>query len=283
MQIALGRLLPSARNLIREDFLEFLATLARDLPDWWVCEQCVKLHRSRKFDNSKRIADSRCSRTPRSNSYYWMNSESRLCHQHVQLALKYARMDNRKWAYQKYLDAVLAPRHMTTGAKTPGLKYRASYYPKIVKGRFLILGVLRFEKNKNVVSADTIRHMTICMHQYFCVSDLILLERLQALNPQPPLNPTLALSTAIGAGLKNEGVEARGFCPQCPTDFSFRATPNRAALCFWQDLGPEGSPLNLTWRVHVDNTSSADNPIIVCHKEPGSIRSLYESGFGKRV
>ncbi|KAH7022254.1 hypothetical protein EDB80DRAFT_805935 [Ilyonectria destructans] len=276
LRFAVDRLRPSVQDLTREDSLEFLVSIARELPDRWVCERCVKLHRLRKFDNSKRVTRSTCRRAPLSEEYYPMNYERRLCHHHVQLALKYARMENIQRKYRKYLEAVLSPSHMKCLSNDADLGYHQSYYPKVVGGRFLMLGVLHYDRNRVEVSARSIGYLTVCSHQNFIFSDLARLEALRALEPTPPPDPSLALSRTMLAGFEAGGVEVHGSCSSCPTDFAFHATPEHATLHFWQDLGPEGSPLNPNWRINVLTIRIPTERLKVDHEE-GSIRSLYES------
>ncbi|KAH7157967.1 hypothetical protein B0J13DRAFT_650747 [Dactylonectria estremocensis] len=116
-------------GLSRHDSLEFLASLARDLPTKWVCDICVKLHNVAPGD-------------------VLINRHSVSCPQrHVHLALKYTRISNIDAKYQRYREQLLAPYHGLYSA--PGsssgraVGYQASTYPMIVNGRYLLKSVYR--------------------------------------------------------------------------------------------------------------------------------------------
>lgn len=276
LRFAVGRLRLSVDYLTREEAVEFLVSIARELPDRWVCELCMKLHPLRVFDNSKKVKRSSCPRAPLREEYYPMNYDRRLCHHHVQLALKYARMEKIQRRYRKYLEAVLSPSHMNCVSSVVDLRCHQSYYPKIVGGRFLMLGVFHYHRNRVDVSAKAISYLTVCSHQNFIFSDFARLEALRAIEPAPPPDPNLALSSTMLEGFEAGGMEVQGCCSRCPTDFAFHGTADHATLHFWQDLGPEGSPLNPEWRINLLSIHIPEERLKVEHVE-GSIRSLYES------
>ncbi|KAI0104656.1 hypothetical protein GGR51DRAFT_560918 [Nemania sp. FL0031] len=102
----------NAAHLSRADYFAYLAGIARGLPEKWVCDCCMALHTIDKYD--KPTAKWRSSRCPvYSTRPLWRHSRLhdthhiRIQHHHVQLALKYTRLQQRK--YDSYLRDLLAP------------------------------------------------------------------------------------------------------------------------------------------------------------------------------
>jgi hypothetical protein len=211
-----------------------------------------------------------------------------LDHRHIQLALKYLRLGDRSHGY--YLQKLIAPYHDDNfnthrqGSKLPKvLAAQYSVYPKVAVGpdgnlRYLTLSVWVYKKDQEPVSLRAVGDLKICPH-------LVVFA-----NSYPPLphSPVESVGRAIETALHAGGSRAEQHyrCLRCPTDYSVQASPDRAELRVWQDLGPEGSPMNPAWRAHVRQLDNLRDPMTynrftdglsVTH-EPGSVRRLYNSG-----
>ncbi|KAH6987873.1 hypothetical protein BKA56DRAFT_612614 [Ilyonectria sp. MPI-CAGE-AT-0026] len=274
----LAHLRNSASYLPRDEFLEFLSCLARNMPRKWVCGVCLALHRVCLQDTRKNPYYSNCPRfchqTPyRLESFYLYN-------RHVQLALKYTRMGNISKKYQRHLETLLTPYHGTFSAdafKETTLQRRHSVYPKIVNGRYLVLSVWRYDMDREKVSRERMDSLWVCGHQILNDWDDALRE-MAGYRVQD--NPKKVLWTAVSTAFQAEGAEVHKSCPYCLTDFSVQACPERATVRMWQDLGPEGSPLNTEWTENNISISIWEELgfKILSNKVPGDIRRLYELG-----
>ncbi|KAH7008540.1 hypothetical protein EDB80DRAFT_716748 [Ilyonectria destructans] len=278
LRTILAHLRNSASYLPRGEFLEFLSCLARNMPEKWVCDVCLKLHPVSLQDTWKNPYRSSCPR------YYVYQKTYRLEHfslgnRHVQLALKYTRMDGISKKYQRYLETLLTPHHGTFLAdslKDTPLQRRHSVYPKIVNGRYLVLSVWRYDMDREKVSRQRMGSLRVCGHQIFNDWGEALRE-MAGFRVQD--DPKKVLWTAVSTAFQAEGAEVRKSCPYCLTDFSVQACPERATVRMWQDLGPEGSPLNPEWTENNISVPLKERKFkIINNKVPGDIRRLYELG-----
>ncbi|KAK1770470.1 hypothetical protein QBC33DRAFT_555949 [Phialemonium atrogriseum] len=273
----------SSSRLPREQYLEYLAGLAYDMPERWVCEKCMALHSVVEFDTPKRPCRTLCPLAWRHGCYQYSFNCFWPHHRHIQLTLKYTRMLGNK-KHQRHLQNLLAPSHsrfVIYPLERNVLAAQCSTYPKVEisngnsdggRRRYLLLSVRRYKAAREIVSPDSMGIVVVCPHMHMYSG------------PQPPGPATL--SAYIHAAFKEEdGVEVRGACARCPTDFAVRASPWRATVRAWKDLGSEGSPLDPAWRVHLDDyhqdpVYGIQEDLTIAH-EPGSVRKLYESGGGE--
>ncbi|KAI1192497.1 hypothetical protein F5X97DRAFT_340257 [Nemania serpens] len=234
--------------LSRADYFAYLACLARELPKQWVCDYCMALHPIDKYD---RPTNQWC---PRSCPVYaelgfWCRGrlrsfyQIRLEHHHVQLALKYTRLQQRK--YKSYLRALLQPyakQPFNTGSSaTIAHETRYSTYPRIVAGRdgiprFLLYSVWKYFAGGRDIVFQNLGDQRICPHLLFRDGNF------------SEDNNNLSQSFLWALNPENWGFECRNACPRCATDFSVMLRGRNLYLQVWQDLGPEGSPLDLAWR-----------------------------------
>ena len=116
-------------------------------------------------------------------------------------------------------------------------------------------------------------HLFICPHQ----SRSILIEG----------HKDYELSSAIETSFILRSEEICSACPFCRTDFSIRVSADleSAELHVWQDLGPEGSPMDEGWNSQVRRHSYRTlrscgvycrTKLATVYHEPGSIRSLFD-------
>jgi hypothetical protein len=68
--------------------------------------------------------------------------------------------------------------------------------------------------------------------------------------------------------------DIRGSCSLCLTDWSVMRAPNRLVITRWISCGPECSPLDPIWRVHVRASDLKGETVGIAH-EPRSVRRLY--------
>ncbi|KAI4864314.1 hypothetical protein F4820DRAFT_470651 [Hypoxylon rubiginosum] len=293
LQNGLGRY-PNASKLSRIDYFAYLAGHARGLPDQWVCEDCMALHPMTELDTpAAEYFSSSCPLGPLGKSlgghpclfkvkrmdtrlYY---HQIRIEHQHIQLALKYTRLQQPE--YNKYLQALLAPHHRGTWKPsfTSCLRTRYSAYPKVIADddgnlRFMLLSTWRYRRDSyEDISFRNMGYQIICPHLetfYHPMEKLI----------RAPLHVLEAtFEEAFEAG--PDGKERTSACPHCATDFSVRLTPTYMDLHVWQDFGSEVSPVDPAWKSHhfqkgctptIENTRTSGPTI---HHEPGSVRLLY--------
>ncbi|RYP23582.1 hypothetical protein DL767_008774 [Monosporascus sp. MG133] len=280
----------NAAHLSRTEYFAYLAVRARGLPEQWVCEECMALHPVVKLDTPASIYNvsscplGRVTSSPYGHRYGKVRIDTRLGyrqiridHRHVQLALKYTRLQRRK--YNSYLQALMAPHHdMRFGpsAAIP-LKTHYSAYPKVVAGddgnlRFLLLSTWRYYKGREDISLRKIGYQIICPH----------LELNYCTSPYLRGGPCHVLEAAVEEVLeaRGDGQERTGACPRCATDFSVQLTSEYLNLYAWQDFGPEGSPVDLAWKSQsaghgLDGVWNWRFTGPTLYHEPGSIRKLY--------
>ncbi|KAI3330155.1 hypothetical protein F4824DRAFT_515854 [Ustulina deusta] len=280
----------NATRLSRTEYLSYLTGRARGKPRKWVCEKCMMLHPIFGFDTPAAINQvSTCPRrrgTRYTRTYYDKKrrdtrlqcGQIRIEHRHIQLALKYTRLQEGK--YNSYLQALLSPHHDINFRCKNNAQLETYYsaYPKVVMGhdgnlRFLLLSTWRYHKGRGNISLDSIGYLSICPH-------VALDSRLPWLFHYPGY----ALQDVVNRALAVEGEEQTGACPRCATDFSVQLSCQFLDLHVWQDFGPEGSPVDLAWKtqcedVGLDGVTNCWHWGPTLYHEPGTIRKLYgESG-----
>ncbi|XXH03648.1 hypothetical protein Hte_010053 [Hypoxylon texense] len=289
----------NASHLPRVDYLEYLAGRARDLPEQWVCEECMALHptveadtpAAKDFTSScpvKPAAYQRClpvlDPTRRIDTRL-MWDQIRIEHHHIQLALKYTRLEQQK--YNTYLQALLAPHHDKNYRPRSlyGLQKHYSAYPKVVAKDggnfgFLLFSTWKYHWDHKGVSLYRLGRQMICPHlELFFLSKNITLHSASQHPPSPLRNLETAILEAFSALSSGaDSGERTGACSFCATDFSVRLTAEYIELHAWQDFGSEGSPLDPAWVSHcfpgVTTTAFRPRRPTLYH-EPGHIRSLY--------
>ncbi|KAI1115921.1 hypothetical protein F5Y14DRAFT_408621 [Nemania sp. NC0429] len=281
MRMCLSKHLSTA-DLSPADKFAYLAGIARERPRQWVCDFCMALHPIDR--NDKPTAERRpCScpahviweswcRTPLQTASFSLEIE----HHHVQLALKYTRLQKRR--YNSYLRAILEPcqkreyNTYTGGPITHQVRYSA--YPRIVTGRdgtprFLLFSVREYVAGGRDIGIQNLGWQRICPH-------LGLFDR--GGSGYNDNNLVHSFVWALNPG--QDGTAWRNACDRCATDFSVTLCGRNLYLQVWQDFGPEGSPLDLAWRsqnirggLDLVNNSSTTGPTL--YHEPGSVHELY--------
>ncbi|KAL6810694.1 hypothetical protein GGI42DRAFT_365240 [Trichoderma sp. SZMC 28013] len=244
-----------------EHRLIYLTHLARSLPDRWVCAKCCMLHPTSRWDTPSSWWDTplswlyrpRCgdgydwSYDKHSESLNFFNHQLSISHRHIELTLKYTRLNNLKRAHQSHLKRLLTAHHASSIRVAKGIRLKGSFYPKVT-----YLGV-----GSNLISQQSIDWIQICPH-------LAALGTF-SLSRDHRMHLGKIIYLAFAAPANTPIFES---CSSCGTDFSVQASPKRATVCIWQDLGPEGSVYDPEWAAMVRETTK------IYHR-PGSIRELY--------
>ncbi|KFA47457.1 hypothetical protein S40293_02138 [Stachybotrys chartarum IBT 40293] len=257
------------------DQLEVLAALARTRPTRWVCEDCTKMHHVHLDDVPLNIRTRGCRRpTGLCRLLTFAHPTFTIEHRHVQMALKYARLQLPNENYALHLKRLTKPArrlHSFSGnhpAFRPIIAHLA-IFPKIVQRsdgnlRFLLLHEWAWKlSDKRPLAEQTLGNFKPCPHVWFCSADV----------PWDEWNDE---------GTMTKHGRTTVSCFTCLTDFSFHATGERAVARVWQDMGGEGSPMNADWQSHNWLPSFMDNENQPHSGEPGisdratgSIRNLY--------
>lgn len=288
----------------RWQHINYLSLLSKDLPDYWVCEACVTLHIVDEQDVPSVPGNFTCPLGLGRWRWHVYGEQTRIdCrllsleHRHVQLALKYMRMKNPR--YNAYLQALLKPcyvsrfpPHMNVfcselySAFSSLFEAKYSSHPKIVsdpdgKLRFLLLSTWTYDTDRNVfMSREALGELAICPHtQFHSGRNFYYICRNESALEG-------ALNSAFGTIKRYQyaGMEATtGSCPQCPTDFALRVTRQYVEIRAWQDMGTEGSPGDLSWRIHSMGFNHRYNRDCLNDSiphTPGSVRERFDATQG---
>lgn len=231
-----------------EERLLYLSHRARSLPDRWVCTECIKLHRINDSDTPAHslytLCDSKCRNGPEYHGQYGL----RLSHLHVQLTLKYARLNKMEPRYENYLKSLIAPYHTylrPNDSDMNKVKRKYSVYPKIVNGRYLLHTVRHYYQAKGPISIDSIGYISICPHQEGPSLTGTLAEfyagrmspDTQAeTNGTTTNDPRNGLDVCIERAFRLLHTEVCSSCIYCPTDFSVRASQKKLLLVYGRIL-----------------------------------------------
>ncbi|PTB47943.1 hypothetical protein M431DRAFT_501653 [Trichoderma harzianum CBS 226.95] len=251
-----------------EGRLLYLSHRARSLPDRWVCTECIKLHRINVSD------------TP-ANSLYTLYKKFRLSHIHVQLTLKYTRLNKMEQRYEDYLKSLIAPYHKylrPNDLDTNKVKRKYSVYPKIVNGRYLLHTVWRYYQAKGPISMQSMGYISICPHREgpsltgtlteFYASRMSLDTQAET-NGAVNNDPRNGLDVCIERAFRLLHTEVCSSCIYCTTDFSVRASQKEVVVSVWQDFGGEDTAFSTEWSALVFRLRCV-------YYHFGSIRKLYD-------
>lgn len=261
---------------------EYLVCLARGSPDRWACSRPVVLKWIDVQDIPMHLPQGQVlypwhnilqkdAYSARTNSYCY--SRFRLCHRHVQLTLKYTRLQILEKRHQKYLESLLARRDkvepifksLAATSTTIPPPSRLVFQPRVVSGRYMIQVIQDYFWPNAISTLQRIHGGTsmVCPHEreIHCIG---LGFRPYARN--------LALRVALEKAFHKRNVRVGGSCESCATDFDVCITSDRIILTSWHDLGIEGSETDPNWRAF--DTARFDPRHSVWH-EPGSVRELY--------
>ncbi|GFP55634.1 hypothetical protein TASIC1_0005049200 [Trichoderma asperellum] len=268
---------PSDTYEDRQERFEYLASMCRDMPNHWVCEECMRYHR---IDTSDTPVQSRPT-CPLADRYGRYNQpltlspgdEYELGRRHVQLALKYTRMgDSLLPRHRQYLRRLTAARQYSLSYPwETKMMVTAKIIPRIVDGRFLLRSLCEYRQSSKPVTRELIACESVCPHQQ------VFPPRDDDWSNDAFHQNLRQFHKAVNDSFETPGKEMRSHCPHCFTDFSVTTTTKCIRVSVWMDLGTESSPLDPVWRSFVH---SADlDPIgEVEYNELGRVRELYSSG-----
>ncbi|KAI1465670.1 uncharacterized protein F4812DRAFT_105919 [Daldinia caldariorum] len=231
-------------------YLRFLTRIARDLLDWWVCEACFKLHPV-SFDDTPKTPWKMSCPIPWDrwcNEVYGRRSRHdhravQIEHRHVQLALKYIRLQNPGLRYQYYYSALLAVHrddHFRTHPfpvdreNVLDVSYVAT--PKIIKDRdgnfrYLLMSAWEYRKKSIDISLPTVGEIILCPHN-------IVSANLTVASTYRSFYLNLEQLIFNGAVFATHA----GGCRHCPTDIFIKFHAEYIIVQTWQDMGTKGSP-----------------------------------------
>ncbi|EHK43350.1 hypothetical protein TRIATDRAFT_301206 [Trichoderma atroviride IMI 206040] len=254
-------------NATPEDRLLYLTHSSRLQPDRWVCAKCCKLHRIHGEDTPYKSSPRHLScvdgldiseRYGESKYFAYVPK-----HRHVQLTLKYTRLENKERVYNKYLLKLLEPYHHQLQEAywtiTRGVEVRFSAYPKVVNGRYLLLSIWTYLDYEIKVSRKSIRYLDICPHYS---------QREVRQNLHWGAIALAGIERALDTAFAIRGAPMRFSCGSCKTDFSIETSSGRVTICIWQDFGPEGTVFDKGWAAIARDTGA------LYHRRQ-SIRQLY--------
>ncbi|KAI6092330.1 hypothetical protein F4821DRAFT_279598 [Hypoxylon rubiginosum] len=276
----------TACRLSRNEYITYLTAQARALPDKWACEKCMVLHPVVDTDTPTSISKSSCPLShhnpTRIGNLSW--KQIPIKHHHIQLALKYTRLQHHGYDY--YLKALLKPYYLKgTGMGTDvPLEIRYSAYPKIIKDdngnlKFLLASNWRYSKDHKRILLHHLGYHQICPHlewnycnncsKRFCD---------KSYHDSPCHTLYRATETVVEDRCKNQRI---GACPRCPTDYSVQLMPEYLDLWVFQDFGSECSPIDLAWTTHCyngpwGNSANWRKSGPTLYHEPGSVEKWFD-------
>lgn len=218
--------------LSHEERMEFYAGLAYLLPGKLACLRCLKLHNVDVLDTLSNGYDVRRGECPQPNANrYDRCINYSLGHNHVQLALKYARLDL-DGPYADYLAQLMAPFTFDAchGA-VAAIGESCTKVPSIRAGRFILQTVIKYTEapdNPTGLSSGHLRMSMLCRHTRISA----LLEGIVAESYKNPADRTRALLATGNADL-------RFACQRCRTDILTQWRYGEWTFRSWQDFGSE--------------------------------------------
>ncbi|KID94430.1 f-box domain containing protein, partial [Metarhizium majus ARSEF 297] len=283
----------SVKTFDPSTFLDYLAAIARDLPDMWVCDKCMALHAADRQDTPQSPLTKSCPRTPMHRA-----NGQRLCwphHRHVQLALKYTRLGVRDPERRRHLAELLDPvfaSHPPDIEDSWTARVTCSSRGKIVNGRFLLKYTWHYDAASEPIeylSRGPGGYLVICNHQ--CLPGFLMAYIFQHVKQPGEEEATKLLSRGLRVLAEivvrkatresllddQRGMELTESCSECPTDFSVCVGEDGFWLSAWYDLGPEGSPFDEAWTSHrIQKPCGIVSDRLREGYVPGRIRRLYQ-------
>ena len=289
---------PEPGNLPYVERVDYLANLAKDRVDCWVCDECVKIHKMHLVDRPLSTVSGNCKRVDgyhntSCNLVRWRKHFS-LTSQHVELALKYTRLGKDKlgWKHRLYLEEVLKPRVCRDKMRdVDGLKKNVTCQiePKVVDGRFLLRTewTYSFKDEEKLTAQDVWRLLARqgeeCSWYEMRYSEVGVSQ--EGDDDCSTCHRCLSRA-ATKRAVENHNVDVEGHDLSSPTDYTFRVEAGKAKLIAWQDIGKGVSPIDLAWTRTMltqsdddwvgEEDEMEDVDLRIGHG-PGDVRSLFES------
>jgi hypothetical protein len=243
--------------------LHFLTRVAYSKPDRWVCAKCCKLHAVDIRDSPSALRAPHClGLRSRSDRYY---NSYHLEHHHIQLALKLSRLG----VNRPYLESLLAPRARIS--RWVDTEYTHAAQPKVIEERFVLYETITITNLHGPISQCDLERalVVLCPH-------LALPRSFEPSLRAQDLYVSTLLDEATTAASEAPGIEIKGCCKWCPTDFSVFAAIWGQELTFraWHDFGTYSSILSPYWCTQEwPGHRGRQDPIF--DRTPGESRNLY--------
>ncbi|KAK5988552.1 hypothetical protein PT974_10036 [Cladobotryum mycophilum] len=268
-----------ARTLPDRQKLNILAAIAYDYPHQWACYRCWKLHPMSKDDLPDRPRPCACPRWKSQSTNAFGRYSFQLSHRHVQMTFKLMRFAQTERKYAAQLRNLLKACHYTDFPHQPlgesVLFTKLSVYPRLADGRYMLHCRWKYEWCIENVSCETLGILWVCRHQWF-ISDDQAEFRAEPNNRDNFFAGPNAINRATKTAFAIPGVEIRGACHRCATDFSIKASHKCTIVQTWHDFGLEGTELDINWRtLRVDD--GHDSWCRTLYHEPGSVCALYSN------
>ncbi|KAL3302156.1 hypothetical protein RB213_002865 [Colletotrichum asianum] len=286
-------------SLPSNDRLRFWTGLGYTLPDHYVCEGCCRLHRHGiPHQDLGSVFQPQNSGTRHERPTYNPNMIFRgkidphvYRHADIQIALKcHMRGLFENQLYKRVME-------LRRDRFQPGYLYTGNLWswksiPKIVSGRFLIAREVKIDAGVGGRVALNISPICPHEHAYFdrthsslftgqpvSLASIQLPPPFAPPPPAPTLNTTASFQRAAESAQFHPGSESVGSCDRCPIDFAVTFEGNMYCIRVWCDYGPYGTPMDLSWRVHVFCETNHDTRGPTLYHDPGSVRRMYERGY----
>jgi len=253
-------------DMPEEDKLEFWFGIAYNLPNYWVCNRCCDIHGLRTRDTPKRPRTYDCRRKMERISYVWGYL---IDQRHIQLALKYYRLENTNPRYSRYLARLLASRTAREWFYCPDVSSPHSsrldlhYEPRVVNGQFILSKTSTFS-----AKWWSLKSLHVGRWNHFLCPHERLLPTIPVYNSLRQKHEAHAgeLGRVVKEACDSPGKEVTHHCTQCPLDYAVTLCHERKLrIEAWYDLGSYGPELAYLWKTSRTPVSHV----------PGSIRALY--------
>jgi hypothetical protein len=240
-----------------EDQIGFWAGLAYTLPSHWACLNCCKLH---PIDTSD---------VPAASGAVRYGSVS-IRHYHIQFALKLSRLGN---VHQKYLKALMQTYTRTGPALKPPIVKSYAAEPRMINNHFILREEWNMINNTSTVMPLFPDYFTpwlpICPHMELrgglvrsrWVKESVInyivhtSHNISMLQGSIWLKEVTLLEDGIALAYESPGQWIFNSCLHCPTDLAVKISTDEreATIRAWHDFGIEGSPMDISWKAHVNN------------------------------
>ena len=272
----------SATILSKAERFLYLTHCSRENPEKWVCGTCIAYHPVFMADIAKSpqglqsscpYAQRRSRRIART-----FHVQIGIEHRHVQLALKYTRLHERK--YNSRIRALLAPHNDRDFTSDISFSSR----PRVVKDydgnlRYLVFIKWRQYDIKRMASQSNASWaLPVCSHikmdSYLPAASY----RQASYLLQTPPNLTALLQCAVERALQDKN-KYFGWCSHCATDFEVQNLGECLELHVWRDLGTEDSLLGTVLNTTDGRMEAPDYMDYATngpYYNPGTIRKLYQ-------
>ena len=250
----------------RERF-KTLTELGNFLPDDYHCTKCNVLHPVQPDDtpdltNWNRRRRRSCFAPNTADDHLHPGPFYALMSHHVQLALKYSRMERK---HQDLRTKILA-KHEIRSVDSPIIKTFVAR-PKVINAKLILWTTyVLFARALQDAKIDHVNFISFCPQHYLGLGT----------GPDFPFAASLQ-NAAINAATKQDQRTELISCDHCSTDFSVAIHYDEAVIEVWSDLGA-GLPLrDPSWQSHLYSEQNGLFQEMQFNYEHGNISKMYNS------